>query len=198
MTSRIEQPPRRAVLRMMAGTSLLLGTSAALAVAAPAPAQAAQAGWRWCERCSGLWYSLNGTRGGCPAGDILDGGHHSTGSGNYILKTIEDGGRGQSNWRWCGACQGLWYWGNSTFGHCPSQGSSGHTPFGPYPTISSYYLIEDVGNRDSPGGQEQWRWCFKCAGMFFDGNTPGASGRCPKDGAHHAVTGGSYVLRQVP
>ncbi|MBO4273425.1 hypothetical protein [Microbispora triticiradicis] len=77
-------------------------------------------------------------------------------------------------------------------------GTTGQPSRRAVPHVSSYYLIEDVGNRDSPGGQEQWRWCYKCAGMFFDGNTPGGSGRCPKDGLIHAVTGGSYVLRQVP
>ncbi len=188
---------RRTLLRTAAGTAALL--SAGLAVVGDAtPAAATQANWRWCARCSGLWYSMNGTRGSCPAGDWLDGGHHSTGSGNYVLKTIDDGGQGQDGWRWCGACQGLWFGGNGSLGHCPNRGASGHWPFGPWPVISAYYRVEDVDHRDSPGGQDQWRWCFKCSGMFFDGNSPGASGRCPKDNAHHAVTGGSYVLRQLP
>ncbi|WP_049562653.1 hypothetical protein [Nonomuraea sp. SBT364] len=194
----IEQPTRRAVLRTAARASVLLGAGAALAVTGSPPARAAQLGWRWCARCSGLWYSANGTRGSCPAGDLFDGGHHSTGSGDYVIKTIEDGGQGQTGWRWCGTCQGLWYGGGPSLGHCPGRGSSGHWPFGPFPVISSYYVLEDIGNRDGPGGQEQWRWCVKCGGLFFDGNSPGASGRCPKDNAHHSVTGGSYVLRQTP
>ncbi len=42
-----------------------------------------QKNWRWCSKCSGLWY------GGHPAGPCPGGGSHNmTGSGNYTLKLL--------------------------------------------------------------------------------------------------------------
>lgn len=40
----------------------------------------AQRGWRWCNKCQGLFFSGNGV-GSCPAGD----GHDSSGSGLYVV-----------------------------------------------------------------------------------------------------------------
>ncbi|MFJ5774670.1 hypothetical protein [Streptomyces sp. NPDC093094] len=183
---------RQALRTAVAGVAAVVG-GGLLTVGAAAPASAAQQLWRWCRRCSGLWFSGNSTRGRCPAGD---GGHDSTGSGNYILKEDQDGGRGQSGWRWCADCQGLWFSGRVGYGTCPAGG--GHWSIGPYPVTSALYRLEDIGNRDGPGGQEQWRFCAKCFGLFFDGNSPGVSGVCPRDHAHHSITGsGNYLLRQV-
>lgn len=41
------------------------------------------------------------------------------------------------------------------------------------------------------GDQPDWRYCGKCAGMFFDGYTD--KGRCPADGGHSAI-GYNFVL----
>jgi hypothetical protein len=156
---------------------------------AAARAAVSQHRWNWCELCSGLWYSGNGTRGRCQADAA---GHHSNGSGDYLLKFSAAGGAGQDNWRWCARCQGIWFAGNPGLGACPA-GVGGHTTAG-----SGAYRLEDVDHRDRPGGQDQWRWCNKCAGLFFDGNSPGTSGRCPWDNAFHSRVGsGNYVLRQI-
>jgi hypothetical protein len=90
-----------------------------------------QGGWFWCNRCAGLWYGLNGTRGGCPAGP---GGHDVTGSTSYSLDVNSGGGQG--NWRWCRQCQGLWFAGNRTGGVCPVLGAAGHNLAG----SGVYYL----------------------------------------------------------
>lgn len=42
----------------------------------------AQNGWRWCNKCEGLFFSKNADWGVCPGG----GQHSATGSGDYYLK----------------------------------------------------------------------------------------------------------------
>ncbi len=41
----------------------------------------AQADWRCCHRCQGLFFAGNASTGRCPAG----GGHDYTDSGNYAI-----------------------------------------------------------------------------------------------------------------
>ncbi|WP_135232192.1 hypothetical protein [Nocardia sp. CS682] len=185
--------PRRRLLRIAVGVGMA-AVAAPLMIENAAPASATQRLWKRCARCRGLWFSGNGTRGGCPAGDIFDGGHHDDGTGDYILKEDPDGGQGQSQWFWCRNCQGLWFLGNSGFGVCPSPHlRPGHNNIG-----SGIYRLEDVTHRDGPGGEDKWRWCRKCSGLFYDGYSPAASGVCPADKRHHDIVGsGSYVLRDA-
>ena len=91
---------------------------------------------------------------------------------------------GQSGWRWCSKCQGLFFAGNSTNGRCPAD-ARGHDPSG-----SGAYLI-DLEQSDTPG-QDNWRWCGKCQSLFFNGHT--SRGRCPAGQAHDASTSGNYIL----
>ncbi|GAB2678615.1 hypothetical protein [Nocardia goodfellowii] len=188
---------RRIVLRG-AAVAALTAVAGPILIGNAAPASATQRLWKLCGRCRGLWFSGNNTRGGCPAGDILDGGHHDDGSGyDYILKEDPDGGQGQSGWRWCERCQGLWFQGINQVGVrsvCPSPQFSGlpdHVPFG-----SGFYRLEDVTHRDGPGGDDKWRWCRKCSGLFNVGDDAGGAGRCPADRQRHDIIGsGRYVLR---
>jgi hypothetical protein len=56
-------------------------------------------------------------------------------------------------------------------------------------------FVDDGYQRKSPpvlAGQASWRWCRKCQGLFFAGNT--TRGVCPKSGAHDVVGSGNYVL----
>jgi hypothetical protein len=42
-------------------------------------------------------------------------------------------------------------------------------------------------------GQDNWRWCQKCEGLFFAGH--GTHGKCPADGQAHSLQGsGNYRL----
>jgi len=184
---------RRRALRIAVG-AVTVSTSAILL--STAPANALQHLWSSCTRCRGVWFTGNGTRGSCPAGNIFDGGHHSSGL-DLVLKTREDGGAGQSGWNWCGACQGLWFAGNNSFGVCPGN-AYGHRPLsqvGLQPGVfSSDYVIEDIDHRDRSGGLSGWRWCSKCSGLW-DNNSPGSV--CPRDHAPHTLAGsGNYVLRR--
>lgn len=73
-------------------------------LALDSPDAPGQGGWRWCNRCQGLWMGLN-EGSACPAGK---GGHSKVGSGEYwIIHNAETDGPGQKQWRWCSKCQGL-------------------------------------------------------------------------------------------
>lgn len=185
---------RRGLFRIAAGVGIAAVAGPLIIAKASTAASATQRQWSKCSRCNGLWFMGNNTRGGCPAGDLFDGGHHHDGTGDYILKEDVNGGRGQSRWRWCKDCQGLFFEGNEGFfGICPSpsRGFRIHNMIG-----SGNYRLEDVGNRDGVGGQEKWRWCRKCSGLFYDAETPGGSGVCPADHkTHDSVGSGNYLLR---
>jgi hypothetical protein len=89
---------------------------------------------------------------------------------------------GQSNWRWCKKCQGLFFAGGATHGLCPSGGT--HSTVG-----SGNYKLSLGG-----GGQAGWRWCSKCQGLYFCGT--GSAGVCPAGGPHNGGSSGHYVLLQ--
>ena len=78
-----------------------------------------QAGWRWCDRCQGLFFSLNASAGRCPAG-----GEHSRSSPSsaYFVVT-ENSARdfiGQHEWRWCKKCEGLFFGPQTPASRCPA------------------------------------------------------------------------------
>ena len=88
------------------------------------------------------------------------------------------GQSGQSNWRWCNKCQGLFFAGNN-LGVCSAGGT--HNDSG-----SGNYLLSGSGS-----GQSNWQWCNKCQGLFFGGNNLGA---CPAGGTHDPSGSGGYAL----
>ena len=87
-----------------------------------------QGDWCWCNKCQGLFYGGNDTRGKCPA----DNNEHSrAGSHNYTLEANNPSAKGQDDWRWCNKCQGLFYGGNDTRGKCPADNNE-HSRAGSY------------------------------------------------------------------
>jgi hypothetical protein len=44
--------------------------------------------------------------------------------------------------------------------------------------------------------QDNWRWCEKCEGMWFNGHT--TKGVCPYGGHHSSVGSGNYCLYMPP
>ncbi|MFK0259579.1 hypothetical protein [Streptomyces sp. NPDC090445] len=183
---------------MAAGTGLAAITAP---LALGSPAQAMQHLWRWCHQCSGLWFSGNSNSGYCPVGSGIfgwDHPHRSAGSGDYVLGEITDPGAGETEWKWCSRCAGLWtytYGWRGVRSTCPNSrwlnGSHDSTGSG------SYKLEGLPGMTNGPGGQNRWFLCAKCAGLFFAGNGP--KGVCPAGGAHENRTGIGleYVLRQL-
>jgi hypothetical protein len=80
-----------------------------------------QQGWRWCSKCQGLWMGLK-SGSVCPAG----GAHLLAGSGDYALidttaYPAQKGWPGQTGWRACSKCQGLWM-GSNSGSRCPANG----------------------------------------------------------------------------
>jgi len=95
----------------------------------------------------------------------------------------------QPNWRWCKNCQSLWYAGNGISATCARFPlGQQHSDAG-----SGNYSLEF---RPSGGdGQENWRWCIKCNGLWFSGN--GDLGVCTvrPDQGHTSVNSANYVLQ---
>jgi hypothetical protein len=78
-----------------------------------------QPGWRWCQKCQGLAYIMNGVVGRCPS----SGSHDHTGSFGYHLwieatPSVPD----QDQWRWCDRCQGFFYGPSAPISRCPQSG----------------------------------------------------------------------------
>jgi hypothetical protein len=98
------------------------------------PAFIGQQDWRWCQKCYGLFFSCGvESVGTCPAG----GAHgNRSSSGNYALAHNAPDAPGQSDWRWCHKCQGLYHsGGGETSGRCPAGNSHEKTVSGNY-TVS--------------------------------------------------------------
>ncbi len=139
-----------------------------------------QDNWRMCKKCQGMFFAGNpGSK--CPAG----GSHDATSSGNYdIPQGMPNWASvpGQSNWRWCKKCQGMFFGGNATDGVCPAGGTHNHTGSGDYKLIFNAW--------GSPA-QSNWRMCKKCQGLFFAGNS---GSKCPAGGSHDSSGSGDYSL----
>lgn len=143
---------------------------------------ATQRKWRWCKKCLGLWFGGGGSSGVCPNGAQ----HNASNSANYSL--VHDVSplttTSQSNWRWCGKCQGLWLAGGDSAGLCPA--GSGHSLDG-----SADYVFTP----GSGGGQTGWRLCNKCLSMWYSG--AGGAGVCKGGGGHSSAGSGDYHIVQV-
>ncbi|MBO3084689.1 hypothetical protein [Cellulomonas fengjieae] len=88
------------------------------------PSEQRQEGWAWCNKCQGLFWGNAVAQSSCP-----EGGTHThpdlSGSGRYSLFHNATGSPArQDDWRWCSACQGLFFnGGNSQQGSvCPAGG----------------------------------------------------------------------------
>ncbi|MEZ4449901.1 MAG: RICIN domain-containing protein [Nannocystaceae bacterium] len=137
--------------------------------------------WRWCKRCSHLFYAGN-TPSVCPAG----GAHDPSASGAYLLSIVPlgyDGALTQDHWRWCRRCSVLSYGGG--VGKCAAAGGAPHDTAG-----SANYVVRGAGTPVPFTTQDNWRWCNRCQGVFF-GGVPGV---CTAGGAHTAGTT-NYTVR---
>jgi hypothetical protein len=149
-------------------------------VLAHAPNSPGQDNWRWCSKCQGL-YLADQAGSKCPADN---GQHGSAVSHNYVLEQMGPG-EVETNWRWCSKCHGLFDGDDSHFGSsCPTGGT--HFMIGSF----NFVMLRDYNPATVPG-QDNWRRCHKCMGLYFAGN-PGS--KCPRDGGSHLSTGGNYIL----
>lgn len=136
----------------------------------------AQEGWRWCNKCQGMFYGA-ASQGVCPAG----GTHNSTGSGHYYQR-VEGNipGVQQGGWRWCNKCQGFFYGPYQAQSSCPAGGLHAVAGSGSYAAVLGETAL---------GQQGGWRWCNKCQGMFYSAGNPSV---CPKDHAQHNTAGSGH------
>jgi hypothetical protein len=80
----------------------------------------AQANWRGCDKCSGLFFAGFGDARNCPGG-----GNHQADSQNFVLPHDILGTRtDQPGWGGCNKCSCLFFNGFPDKGHC--QGGDGH------------------------------------------------------------------------
>jgi hypothetical protein len=143
-----------------------------------------QASWRQCSKCASVFWAGAQDNGGlCPAG-----GEHQVTTLDLLLShpSFQEDGTHQGNWRFCGKCAGLFWDGDFKFkGLCPKDGA-GHSPIG-----FNFMLPHDVP--EDTQHQQQWRFCGKCGGLFWNGQDPN-TGVCPRDGAGHSAIGINFVL----
>ena len=168
----------------------VVGLTAAGVLIAPICVSAAdpQGGWRWCKKCEGLWFAGGGAdrQGKCPAGD----NHDETDSGAYALAHNDDDAPGQGDWRWCKKCEGLWFAGGGADRPGQCAAGDGHDE-----ADSGRYIL--THNDDEGAGQQHWRWCKKCEGLWFAGGGAARRGQCPANGVHDAADSGKYTLAHI-
>ncbi len=105
----------------------------------------------------------------------------------------------QDNWRLCANCLGLYYNGNPTNGVCPAMVAVndthlehvGYIQQGGIQSVFNNYILTMGSARPNTTDQGGWRWCHKCAGMWYADSSFGA---CPVGGAHSSLSSGDYVL----
>jgi hypothetical protein len=143
-----------------------------------------QFGWRFCDKCFGMFFNGDADpkrKGRCPAGD----GHHAQG---FVFKLPFDvpAAVGQPGWSFCDKCFGMFFDGDRVNkGRCPAGAAHNHQGF-------AFVLPHDV---PAVVGQPGWSFCDKCFGMFFDGDRVN-KGRCPA-GAAHNHQGFAFVLPHI-
>lgn len=88
---------------------------------------------------------------------------------------------GESNWRWCRKCQGLFYGGKPSKGMCPKGGAHDATGSG------NYTLALNTGS-----GETGWMWCPTCMALYW--GQGGSAGKCPAGGTHKGSFNFNYSL----
>jgi hypothetical protein len=88
----------------------------------------AQNGWRFCDKCNGLFYFGPDDSDRRPDQVCPGGGLHNAGRSNYVLthditKSLRGARRpsNQQDWRFCNKCYGLFYWGKDGADHRENQ-----------------------------------------------------------------------------
>ena len=130
------------------------------------------------QQCNGLFYTQNSSKGVCSSGRRI---HDSEGSGRYVVHLNASPIAGQPGWRWC-----------ARYRECSSSevvaSASARREEPTAPTEAADYIL--IGS-DRGKGQNLWRWCSLCQGLFFNGN---GLGLCPSGGEHSGKDSGDYTL----
>jgi hypothetical protein len=193
MVSHGSAASRRNVLRAGVG-GIAAAATGTLALSTARPAAATQGEWWYCNRCCGLFFAIFGSL----PGKCVSGSPHvkRLRAAVYVLNFSYDSAAGQSNWRYCHMCKCLWFAGGGWFGRCFGNAGNGHT----FDGSGDYRLETSISNNGSSGRQQGWRWCHKCASLWF----PLSGGRyCVvsdlENGIYHSSRGsGDYWLPFLP
>jgi hypothetical protein len=133
-----------------------------------------QSNWRQCRTCLALYWAPDGHDSGlCPAS-----GHHVATDDVFRVPhpSIEPYALGQPDWRFCDKCNALFWNGDGASGICARDG-------GPHRAAGFNFQVPFT-TAEGPHPGQSWRYCIKCASLFFEGG----HGVCPKDrGAHQAA-----------
>jgi hypothetical protein len=150
-----------------------------------------QANWRLCGLCFGLFFGGHAGKGRCPEkspiANTTFGFTHVTDIKSTFLVLFEDQTvlpNAQDKWAWCRKCEGMYFNGHGTRGRCPA--GQQHDVEG----SGKYRMFFGVGKQPNLTIDGNWRWCWKCEGMFF--RSPGVHGVCPAGGGHDSRKSGIY------
>jgi hypothetical protein len=127
------------------------------------PALEGESGWRFCTECHALFWSLAPVN---RCSGSKDGWHNAAGL-LFRLPVEPTDISGQYGWRRCAQCAELVYFGQSalTVPGCPVDGTHRWNAADPAYVLPSL----DGGEGVPPEGQPAWRFCVRCAAMFWNG-----------------------------
>jgi hypothetical protein len=107
--------------------------------------------------------------------------------GLLALNTSE--AMGQSNWRHCRNCQGIFFAGNHDQGRCPVDPNR-ERQHQPSEAQTNYLMTDGPGRLPDPS-ESGWRWCTNCEGLWYE---PGEPAPCPRGGTHVSAGSAPYEL----
>lgn len=132
--------------------------------------------WRFCSSCAGMFREGDGD-GRCFG---TNGPHTVAGSRFTLPVGVVPDDQNQGSWRQCATCRTAYFDGDQVHkGICPSGGV--HTPTEPVLTLAHKSFRESAAEGPS---QARWRFCAKCAGLFWEDIFRTARGFCPAGGGH--------------
>ena len=142
--------------------------------------------WRFCRKCMALFFAgYDPAAGFCPR----DGGRHEAQGLEFVIPhDTPETANGQTSWRFCDKCSGMYFEPFTDQSRCPFDGDV-HRSAG-----FVFTLPHDLP--DTVDRQRQWRFCTKCTGLFFDGFAD--KGCCPRDGLGHSAAGIEFGLAHNP
>jgi len=79
-----------------------------------------QSGWRWCDRCQGLFYGPAVASSRCPAGGTHAAPGQSGSSDYSPFHNVAPNPSRQAEWRWCDKCHGMFFGPGTANSRCPA------------------------------------------------------------------------------
>jgi hypothetical protein len=143
-----------------------------------------QSDWRFCTHCHELFFDDKKSVLGKCAGNPGKG-HQPQGDMFFIPADVVGAitPNSQDQWRFCTACNAMFFNDNKPpLGHCPGS-SDGHHPQG-----KNFFLPFNVP--PTPTAQDSWRFCGACHSLFFDDK----KGTCVANPSGHIPLGNNFVL----